>query len=294
MAADQREVEIKEITFGRKELDPEQEALYRDKIAQAKKGGIAALKGSTPLGHIERPAIPDLTTRRGQQEGPAGMTADGGVAPRPPGSPVLSASTAAQLEQMQRAQQQGGQQPLVDEEEIKKAAAAAAAKEDLFDMFDFGGASEVERILNNKKRRKDIEERCEPMDFQDLIMKDEVQQTVPIIPGKFEPRFRSMLPEESLFVKQYLAKDTEPNATDAYSAEKFSLCQLACTLVSLNGAAFPDHRKPDGTPDEELFKIKLKKLMKKSGYIIADLAINYYWFDIRVRRLIAPEKLGNG
>jgi len=292
--ADAREEEIKEITFGRKELDPEQEALYRERIALAKKGGISALKGSTPIGHIERPAMPDLTTRRGQQEGPAGLTPEGGVAPRPAGSPVLSSSTAAQLEQMQQAQNQESQQEKkdLDEEGIKAAAKAAAAKDDLFDMFDFGGANEAERILNNKKRRKEIEDRCAPMDFQDLIMKDEVQQTVPIVPGKFEPRYRSMNPEESLFMKQYLAKDTSPS--EAYSVEKFSLCQLACSLVSLNGQDFPDHRKPDGTPDEELFKIKMKKLMKKSGYIIADMAINYYWFDIRVRRLIAPEKLGNG
>ena len=294
--ADPRDDEIKEITFGRKELDPEQEAQYREKIAAAKKGGISALKGSTPLGHIERPAMPDLTTRQGRQDGPSGLTQEGGVAPRPAGSPVLSPSTAAQLEQLQQAQKQGAQvqeeKAVLDEEEIKKAA-AAAAKEDLFEMFDFGGAGgESERILNNKKRRKEIEDRCEPMNFEDLIMKDEVQQTVPIVPGKFEPRFRSMNPEESLFMKQYLAKDVSPS--DAYSVEKFSLCQLACSLVSLNGQPFPDHRKPDGAPDEELFKIKLKKMMRKSGYIIADLAINYYWFDIRVRRLIAPEKLGNG
>lgn len=292
--ADPREQEIKEITFGRKELDPEQEAAYREKIAAAKKGGISALKGSTPIGHIERPAIPDLTSRKAA-EGPTGLTSEGGVAPRPQGSPVLSPQTAAQLEQMAQVQKQqesaGSDRKALDEEEVKKAA-EAAAKEDLFDMFDFSGGGEAERILNNKKRRKEIEDRCEPMNFEDLILKDEVRQTVPIKPGQFEPRFRSLSPEESLFIKQYLAKDT--NASDAYAAEKFSLCQLTCSLVSLNGVDFPDHRKPDGTPDDELFKIKMKKLTKKSGYIVADLAINYYWFDIRVRRLIAPEKLGNG
>lgn len=289
--SDAREQEIKEITFGRKELDPEQEAAYREKIAQAKKGGIAALKGSTPLGHIERPAIPDLTSRKGQ-EGPTGLTAEGGVAPRPPGSPVLSPSTAAQLEQMQQAQrQQEAEKKGLDEEAIKKGA-EEVAKDELFDMFDFGGAGEAERILNNKKRRKEIEDRCEPMNFEDLILRDEVRQVVPIKPGQFEPKFRTLSPEESLFIKQYLAKDTNPS--DAYAAEKFALCQLTCSLVSLNGNDFPDHRKTDGTPDEELFKIKMKKLMKKSGYIVADLSINYYWFDLRVRRLIAPEKLGNG
>jgi len=288
--SDAREEEIKTISFGKKELDPEQEAEYRDRIALARKGGISALKGSTPLGHIERPSIPDLTSRKAT-EGPTGLTSEGGVAPRPQGSPVLSPQTAAQLEQMQKAQAQQAKTEVLDEEEIKKGA-EAAAKEDLFDMFDFGGAGEAERILNNKKRRKEIEDRCEPMNFDDLILKDEVRQTVPIKPGQFEPRFRTMSPEESLFMKQFLAKDV--NANDAYSVEKFSLCQLACALVSLNGQDFPDHRKPDGTPDEDLFKIKLKKLMKKSGYIIADMAINYYWFDIRVRKLIAPDRLGNG
>lgn len=288
--SDAREEEIKTISFGKKELDPEQEADYRDRIALARKGGISALKGSTPLGHVERPSIPDLTSRKAT-EGPTGLTSEGGVAPRPQGSPVLSPQTAAQLEQMQRAQAQQTKTEVLDEEEVKKGA-EAAAKEDLFDMFDFGGAGEAERILNNKKRRKEIEDRCEPMNFDDLILKDEVRQTVPIKPGQFEPRFRTMSPEESLFMKQFLAKDV--NANDAYSVEKFSLCQLACALVSLNGQDFPDHRKPDGTPDEDLFKIKLKKLMKKSGYIIADMAINYYWFDIRVRRLIAPDRLGNG
>lgn len=283
---DAREQEIKEITFGRKELDPEEEKAYREKIATARKGGISALKGSTPLGHIERPSIPDLTVK--QKDGPTGLTSEGGVAPRPQGSPVLSPQTQAQLEQMQQVQKQ---EKVIDEEEVKKGA-EAAAKEDLFDMFDFSGTNEAERILNNKKRRKEIEERCEPMNFEDLILKDEVRQTVPIIAGKFEPRFRSLTPEESLFLKQFLAKDQ--NQSEAYSVEKFSLCQLTCALVSLNGQDFPDHRKPDGTPDEDLFKVKLKKLNKKSGYIIADLAINYYWFDIRVRRLIAPEKLGNG
>lgn len=287
--ADPREEEIKTITFGKKEIDPEQEELYKKKIADAKKGGIGALKGSTPIGHVERPAMPDLTPK-GTQEGPTGLTSEGGVAPRPPGSPVLSPSTQAQFEQMQRAQQQqAAAAPKLDEEEIKQ---AAAAKDDILEMFDFSGAGEAERILNNKKRRKEIESRCEPMNFEDLILKDEVRQTVPIIPGKFEPQFRTLSPEESLFIKQYLAKDT--NQSDAYSAEKFSLCQITCSLVALNGTLLPDHRKTDGSPDEELFKIKLKRMMKKSGYIIADLSINYYWFDIRVRRLIAPDALGNG
>ena len=104
-----------------------------------------------------------------------------------------------------------------------------------------------------------------------------------------------MTPEESLFIKQYLAKDQlGQQNNDNYMLEKFSLCQLACSLVSINGKPLPDHRGKDGSPDESAFKTKLTMLMKKSGYLVADLAVNYMWFDLRVRRLLNPEKLGNG
>jgi hypothetical protein len=288
---DKREEEIKTITFGgKKELDPDEEAAYAEKIRKAKQGGIGALKGSTPVGGVERPEIPDLTKKHVHPDAAfasAGLTAEGGVALRPPGSPVLSQATQQQLEAMQQAQAK----PQLDEKAVAKA--AEDHKEDLLDVFDFMAQDEASRILNNKKRRTDIESRLQPMDFEDLLMKGFVEQTIPIIPGKYEPRFRSLKPGESLFIKSFMAKDeTAPN--DSYAAEKYSLCQLACALVSMNGKAYQDHRDNKGNPDTELFKLKLKQLLEQSVYIISDLGINYLWFDIRVRKLISPDKLGNG
>jgi hypothetical protein len=291
---DRREEEIKTIAFGRKELDPDEEAAYKEKIAAAKLKGVNALKGSTPIGHMERPQMPDLL--KGAAGGAAaipGLTPEGGVAPRPPGSPVLSHQTAEQLAAMQKAQVKASTEEAKIDEEAVKTEVEDEVKEGILDLFDYRGQGEAERILLNKKRRKDIESRCEPMSFEDLLMKDEVQQVVPIIPGKFEPRFRSTSPDESLFLKQFMAKEEERSPSDGYAAEKFALCQLAIALVSINNEEFPDHRNKNGDPDEALFKVKLKKLRKKSGYIIADLGINYMWFDIRVRKLIAPDVLGN-
>lgn len=278
---------LKTITFGRKELDPSDEAAYREKIAKAKQGGLSALKGSTPLGHVERPQMPSLAPATVST--PSGLTEEGGVAPRPPGSPVIRPETQQQLLAMQEAQKK-----LAEEEQSKKPEEKKdEATEDLLEMFDFAGQNEAERILNNKKRRREIEGRCSEMSFEDLIMRDEVQQIVPIRDdGKFTVIFRSLTPEESLFIKQYMAKEQSPN--EGYMLEKYSLCQLCCSLISINGKAFVDHRDSDGSPDEVLFKKKLNQLMKKSGYIIADLGVNYMWFDLRVRKLIAPEKLGNG
>lgn len=278
---------IKEITFG-KEMDPDKEAAYLKQIAEAKASNpLSKIKGSTPVGHVERPQMPVLGRAPTIDDLP-GMTPEGGVSPRPAGSPVLSSSTQAQFAAMGEAQK--AEESKRVEEEAKKA--VEDKKEDLFDMFEFGNQSEAERVLNNKKRRKEIEERCEPMALEDLLMKDEVRQVVSIVPGKFTVIYRSLTPEESLFIKQTLAK--EKAESDAYALERYSLCQLACSVVAINGKEFTDHRDRDGSPDDALFKIKLKQLMKKSGYIIADLGINYMWFDIRVRKLLTSDSLGNG
>jgi len=178
-------------------------------------------------------------------------------------------------------------------EEVKKEEEVKQADEDLFNAFDFTGRNEAERILNNKKRRKEIEDRCVEMRIEDLILRDEVQQLVPIIPNKFEVLFRSMTPDENLFIKRYVAKN-DSGQSDQYVLEKFSICQLVCSVLSINGRALPDHRKTDGDIDEKAFETKLKFLLKKSGYIIADIGINYSWFDIRVRKLLNPDSLGNG
>lgn len=288
MPNDKREAEVKEVVFGKRELDPEQEAEYLEKIKAAKKGGINALKGKTPLGHVERPAIPDLSHQGNPAALPTGLV-DGGVQPRPPGSPLLSSSTAAQLEQAMKAQVE--EKPAaVPEPEIKK----EELTEELLDVFNFDSVNTAERILNNKKRREEIEKRCSEMKFEDLLVYDEVRQTVPIrADGKFTVVYRSLKPDESLFLKEYVSKMKA--SSEAYALEKFSLCQLTCSVVKINDVELPSHLDKNGEPDEKLFELKLRKLIKKSGYIVADLAVNYAWFDIRIRKLLTDEgALGNG
>jgi len=274
------------IEFGRKELDPNEEKAYRDQIAKAKSGGgLNALKGSTPVGGAPKPQGLPLLVKEGQATA-GGLQPDGSVAPRPPGSPVLSPETAAQLQGFAKAQAEA---PKLDEAEVKK----NVQDDDFFDsVFDFASRNEAERILNNKKRKKEIESRCQPMKFEDLLYKDEVQQIIPIKPGEFEPTFRSFSPEESLFIKRLMAREEVQN--DQYILEKYSLAQLCCSLVAINGKTLPDHRDQSGSPDEKLFKEKLKVIMKKSAYIVADLMLNYAWFDLRVRHLLNPEDLKNG
>lgn len=277
----------KVITFGQ-ELDPDETEEYRKRVSAARgKSPLSQLKGNDPVGRAAKQAMPSLAAASqipSEARMQAPPTPPEGVAPRPPGSPVIRPETKAQLEQM----------AVVAEKmkEDEKKAEEKKEEEDPFKNFDFGGKSEQELILNNKARRTAIESRCEPMKLEDLIINDEVTQVVPIVPGQFEPMFRSMTPDESLFVKKYLSKmDVQ---TDQYIMEMYGVCQLACSLVAINGKALPDHRDTNGDPNLEAFKKKLKTILKKSAYVVADLGLNFFWFDLRVRRLLNPEDLKNG
>jgi hypothetical protein len=271
-------VSEKPVVFGGKEISPEEEGAYREKIRKAQ-GKTDSVKGSDPVGVLPRPSMPTREVDRDD---------GGGVKPRPKGSPVITPETTAMLEEAVAA---GMKQEAAKEGE-KSAEEKKAEDEDLFQMFDFGGRNEAERVLNNKKRRTEIEARCSPMSLDDLILKDEVQQLVPIVPGKFEVLYRSMTPDESLFIKRYVAKDSGQN--DQYILERFSLCQLTCAVLAINGRPLPDHRNTEGNVDEKPFEAKLKAVMKKSAYVLADIGINYSWFDIRVRKLLNATDLGNG
>lgn len=280
------------ITFGKEKLSPEQEAAYRQRITNAKSGGVNALKGSDPVGG-EKANMPDfkkLQESRDMRHTSSGLSEDGGVQPRPAGSPILSPSTEQQLKDMAEVQKATEAKTKEDEEKKEE----KKEQENLFDLLNMDDlrVSETEKILNNKKRREEIEARCQPMKFEDLLYKNEVQQRVPIKPGAFEPTFRSVTPEESLFVKRYIAK--EQSISDQYLLEKYNLCLLTCALIAINDNTLQDHRNPSGEPEEKAFEAKLKTLVKKSGYIVTDLSINYTWFDVRVRKLISTDGLKNG
>lgn len=280
------EPKVETVVLGRMELDPEEQKKYTDRIRLAKAGGsVASLKGSTPLGHVPKlSGTPFLqpNSQGGISANP--LTQEGGVQARPPGSPAVRPETIESLQKMQEAQAKQA------EVEIKKD--VEEAKDDLFDMFDFTGKNETERILNNKKRRTEIEARCDPMRIEDLVMKDEVRQEVQIVPGKFWAVFRSASPHENLFIKRLMSE--EKVTSDQYLMEKYGICQLALSLVSVNGSSLPSHLDENGQPTDKLFEQKLKMVMRKSAYIVADLGLNFFWFDLRVRRLLNPDDLKNG
>ncbi len=198
--------------------------------------------------------------------------------PRPEGS-GLRPETVQQLEAVAQAN--------------KKAVEPATNEDDFLDELDQDGwetdefGNRVRSLLNNKKRKDEIEKRLEPLRLEDLITINEVRQKVPILPGRLEPTYRSTGGNEDLFIKKILSNERGSNQ---YMLDMFSLMNLVIGLHSLNGREFPTHLK-DGEPDEALFRAKLKIVARMPMALLADLSVNYVWFNKRVQKLFVADNV---
>ncbi len=195
--------------------------------------------------------------------------------PRPEGA-GLRPETVKDLERLAAAQKEA--EAPKDEKEDEE--------DDTFEVDEYG--NRVTTPLNNKKRREAIESRCAPLSIDGLITGGEVRQRVPIIPGKFEPTFRSVGGDELLFVKRLMSTD---RGSDQYMLDKFSLYQLTLGLYAINSDTFPTHLNKDLDPEEALFKTKFKIISKIPSAVLADLSINYGWFGRRLEKLMTMDNI---
>jgi hypothetical protein len=141
-------------------------------------------------------------------------------------------------------------------------------------------------LLKDPERRKRIEARLEPLDIAELIIQGEIRQWIPIIPGKFEVEFRSPSIDEDLCIKRLMF---EEKGGERYILDKYVLMNLAVGLVSINGQELPTHLDNAGRFDEIKFLKKFDRVKRLPIQLIADLGIQYLWFDIRVRRLLTDQ-----
>lgn len=152
---------------------------------------------------------------------------------------------------------------------------------DDFDFEEFGRASRD--LLTDKSRRKAIEDKItDKLDFEGLIINQELRQGVPIRKG-FEPKFRTPGGHEDLFIKRLIGK---VEGSERYILDYFALMGLVCGLFALNGKPLPSHLNTDGEPDEKLFEEKMQWILRYPIVIITDLSINFSWFTVRVQKLL--------
>ena len=169
------------------------------------------------------------------------------------------------------------------------------------DDFDYHTYREMmmKDILNNEEQRRVIEERLKAdgseLSITDLVTTGYVPQIVHVVPGKFFPEFQSMTAEEDLALKRLIAMEAkELNISDKYLLDKYSMMSVAVGLRSINKIPLPDHKDKQGKFDDAAFWQKFNHVVKYPFHMIASLGVQYFWFDIRVRKLFVAEKVKNG
>lgn len=147
--------------------------------------------------------------------------------------------------------------------------------------------------LDTEERRKAIESRCSDMNIEDMFMKHEVQQEVPIRVGKIVAVFRSPTGIEDKYVEDRLAREAKDMTVQQYQ-RTLSIYYLVLLLAKLNGVPFTQHLTKDGDVDEAKFNEKLRALRKYPVAILGDLSLNGQWFQERVLALMKDENIKNG
>jgi hypothetical protein len=200
--------------------------------------------------------------------------------PRPPGS-GLRPETVDDLNKLAAVQD-----AKKEDEELDQINKEIDDLDDEYVTDEFG--NRVKSLLANKERKKAIESRCMPMDFDTLLMEGSIDQRVPIIPGKFEPTFRSTHGHEDDFLNERMAV---LRGSDRQVMDRFTLYRLTCGLVKINNRVLPTHLGANGKTDEKLFDAKFDMVVKLATQILADLSVNYNWFMRRVEKLLVFDNI---
>lgn len=175
-----------------------------------------------------------------------------------------------------------------------------AVAESLKPPMDFIGVEEQRSVLINKERRERIEKRLDKLNIADMVIKRELVQDVPVVVNEAgEPELiytlRTYRQHEYLHCLRYVY---EHPGSAVFVEELLNTCKMVCSLSSVNGAHLIEHRNNVGQPNEEvdetLFNRKFAQVTSFPVHMIADISVQWAWFNDRVNALFSVADLKNG
>jgi hypothetical protein len=137
-------------------------------------------------------------------------------------------------------------------------------------------------VIDNPKTRALIESRCADMDFGDLILSGRVCQDVPILKGKLEPSYQSLLGKEIFWLERNAHIHASSNLA---MASWMGYARAALSMTAVNGKQFESHIDKDGELIDERVTEKITNLLNLPEQFISMLLVNYTWFNVRVEAL---------
>lgn len=182
-----------------------------------------------------------------------------------------------------------------EETEPEEANTAQEEEDDspLLQSMDEDLASALDRF-NNSPRRAKIESKLEKMNAEDLVSIGEIRQEVPISAGvKVVFRTTSGIEHDGMLDELGTVANSS-SGSELYLRERLANYNLTLSLYQIGSTVLPSHLDKDGEFSVEGFRKKFREVMRRPLLLIADMRVNCYWFDERVRRVMVAEELGNG
>lgn len=153
----------------------------------------------------------------------------------------------------------------------------------------------IRDILRDPGQKEAVEARCKPLNIEELIMSNTVQQRVPILAGTFEPTFESMRGDVELALKRLLVAESRSiTVTESYLLDKYAVMTTAAGLVKINDMPVPTLFDNKGEFNDDLFWAKFNWVLKRPIHMLASLGIHYSWFEQRVRKLFKASEGKDG
>ena len=166
---------------------------------------------------------------------------------------------------------------------------------DLDDLDAYMSYSDT--AIDNPHARREVEARCEPLDFASIILNDEITQNVSIVPGVLEVRFRTILYRAQPAVTEAATerakkeigdrKGSDDPLDDALSGRRIQSAisdyNLAAHLAAVNDNVFPSLMNGRELNLEGL-EGTVEFVRDRSGVVLEHLVCNLRWFLDRVAR----------
>jgi len=236
---------------------------------------------------------PDLSKLKQRIKSPEDEPGEKAAPPVPEG-PSIKPDTMRQIASYARDVEKARAEEAIEEQEV--------ARVELTDVNEEAAINYTEDNTfyrqtpsDNPNVRKAIEDHCSEMDFADLIITGRVSQEVPILPGKLECEYQSLLASENFWIE----REAEKQGTSDWALRSWmGYARLALSLVAINGKSIGSlgSAPKKGEIDRAAFEDKFQKIMNMGEKPIEYLLVNLSWFNDRVDRLSESdfEQLKNG
>lgn len=147
--------------------------------------------------------------------------------------------------------------------------------------------SVTEGVMNSQEQRALVESRLKGgFDYADFLLDRPIQQTVVIIPDRFEITFQAIPAHVELRLKQLISEEARSAIFDDYLLDKYNLMGVTAAVHAIAGTVLPTYLDDAGRFSPDRFEARMQWLMRRPMPLLVLLSVHYIWFSNRMHKAL--------